>query len=324
MIILKLRNFFTALLIAAMVFSLTACNSNLGIYINVKAGDVYKYHTLTSITSNTEIMGESTSTTQDTTTDFKVTIDSVDSEGNITMNYMFDNIKFESEAAGEKITYDSSNNSDTDDFSKVYKSIIGKGFNTKMTKHGEVSEVSGVDDLIISMLDAMELDTSDDANIQETKTYLQSSFGDNALKTLIQQSTRVLPENDVKIGDSWTIENTINSIVEINTKTTYTLDKIQNKIAHISVKSEFNTDSSKTHKYPGMGIDMDMTTDLTGKTTGTIRIDTTNGFLSEGEITQQMTGKMSVVVPSIEGSEEETVDIPMDSTSKVTYSITKM
>lgn len=323
MIILKLKNFLTALLIATLVFSLTACNSNLGMYINVKSGDVYKYHTVTNITSNTEIVGQSTTAKQDTTTDFKVTIDSVDSEGNIKMNYTFDKIKFESEAAGEKQTYDSSN-SDTDDFSKVYKSIIGKGFTTKMTKQGAVTEVSGVDDLISTMLDAMELDTSDDAYLQETKTNLQSSFGDNALKTLIQQSTKVFPENDVKIGDTWSIENTINSIVEINTKTTYTLDKIENKIAHISVKSDFTTDSSKTHKYTQMGIEMDMTTDLIGKTTGTIRVDTTNGFLSEGEITQKMTGKMSVVVPSIEGSKEETVDIPMDSTSKVTYSVTKM
>ena len=319
MIILKIKNLLSALLIVAMVFSLTACSSTLGMNINVKAGDVYKYHTLTDITSNSEIVGQSTTTKQATTTDFKITIDSVDSEGNIAMKYIFDNIKFESETEGEKLTYDSSN-SNTNDFSKVYKSIIGKGFSTKMTKHGEVTEVSGVDDIINTMIDAMEIDPSNDAYLQETKANLQSSFGDNALKTLIQQSTKVFPENDVKVGGSWSIENTINSIVEINTKTIYTLDKIENNIAHISVQSDFTTDSSKTHNYSGM----DMTTDLVGKVTGTIRIDTTNGFLSEGEITQQMSGKMSVVVPSIEGSEEETVDIPMDSISKVTYSITKM
>lgn len=319
MIILKLQRFFTTLLTVAMVFSLSACNSSLGMYINVKSGDVYKYHTLTSITSNTEISGQSSTANQDTTTDFKITVDNIDSEGNFTMNYVYDHIKFESEANGTKQTYDS-NNTDTDDFSDVYKSIIGKGFTTKMTKYGEVIEVSGVDDLIDTMVKSMNPDITDETYIEDTKKSFKSTFGDSALKSLVQQSTKIFPENNIKVGDSWDIENTINSIVEINTKTTYTLDKIENKIAHISVKSDFTTDSSKTNDYMGM----DMTTDLSGKMTGTIRVDTTNGFLSEGEMTQNMSGKMSVVVPSIQGSEEQTVDIPMDSTSIVTYSTTKM
>lgn len=317
---MKLKNFFTTLLIVSMVFSLSACNSGLGMYINVKSGDTYKYNTLTSITSNTEIAGKSSTANQDTTTEFKITVDNIDSEGNITMNYVYDHIKFESESDGTKQTYDSKNKTDTGDFSNVYKSVIGKGFKTKMTKYGEVIEVTGVDDLLDTMAKALNLGITDETYIEETKESFKSTFGDNALKSLVQQSTKIFPNISVKVGDSWIIENTINSIVEINTKTTYTLDKIENKIAHISVKSDFTTDSSKTNDYMGMA----MTTDLTGKMAGTIRVDTTNGFLSEGEITQNMSGKMSVVVPSIEGSEEQTVDIPMDSTSKITYSTTKM
>lgn len=307
------------LLATTMFFSLSACNNNVEICINVKNNDVYKYHTSTSVTSSSEISGTNVGQKQDTTTDFKVTVKGKDSKGNFIMDYMYDTIKFKSETDAQTESYDSST-SDSNDSSNIYNNIIGKSFTAKMTKYGEITEISDNDDILDIFFESYTAGMTDEESIESMKNSIESSYGDNALKSLIQQSTEFFPKKDIKEGDSWNIESTINSIVEIKTNTTYTLDKIEDQTAHISLQSEFSTDGLETHDYSGM----DMTADLSGNMTGTIKFDTTNGFLSEGEFTQNISGEMSVVVPSTEGSEQETVAVPIDLTAKTTYSTTKM
>ena len=291
-------------------------------FINAKAGDNYKYHTLTSITSTTEINNQKNTTNQDTTTDLIFSVDNVDSEGNLSLSYKYDKIKLDIDANGVKQIIDSSSSDSSDTQSALYKSIIGKGFTTKMTKLGEVTEVNGIDKLIDSMVESMNSsnDESIKANVDEAKESLKSSFGDKTIKLIIQQSTRIFPDKNVKVGDSWEIGNTINSVVEIDTKTVYTLDKVEDKIAYISVKSEYKTDSSKPSDYMGM----EMTTDITGVMLGTIKVDTRNCLLSEGDLTQTTKGTMGLKAPGTEGAQNETVEIPIDSLSKIIYSTTKM
>ncbi len=319
---LRLKKVLSALLISGMVFSLSACNSNLALFINVKAGDNYKYHMLMNQTTNTETMGQKTSSKQDMTTDYTISVADVDSEGNITLNYKYDAIKVDMETNGTKQTIDS-NASDSDDpTSGMYKSLIGKGFSTKMTKYGEIKEVSGIDEMINSMVESIDSGDSEEmaAIIEQTKASLKESFGDEAIKSSIQQSTNIFPKTSIKIGDSWDVNSSIKALVPMDIKTTYTLDKVENGIAYVSLKSEYKTDNSEASDFMGMK----MTTDLSGTMTGTIKANIKNGFLSEGEITQNMTGKMSINVPASDGVAEQTIDMPMDSVSTVTYTTTKM
>jgi len=46
--------------------------------------------------------------------------------------------------------------------------------------------------------------------------------------------------------------------------------------------------------------------------------------LSEGEIIQQISGNMSLVIPAMEGIESQTLELPMESKVTITYSTTKM
>ncbi len=319
---LRLRKVLSALLISGMVFSLSACNSNLALFINAKAGDNYKYHMLMNQTTNTETMGQKTTSKQEMTTDYTISVADVDSEGNLTLNYKYDAVKMNIEANGTKQTIDSNTTDSSDPTSGIYKSMIGKGFSTKMTKYGEVKEISGIDEMINSMVES--IDTGDNeemaAFIEQTKVSLKESFGDETIKSSIQQSTNIFPKNGVKIGDSWDVNSSIKALVPMDIKTTYTLDKVEKGIAHISLKSEYKTDNSKASDFMGMK----MTTDLSGTMAGTIRVNIKNGLLSEGEITQNMSGKMSINVPASDGAAEQTIDTPMDSISTITYTTTKM
>ncbi|OPZ94052.1 MAG: hypothetical protein BWY74_00877 [Firmicutes bacterium ADurb.Bin419] len=319
---LRFKKALSALLILGMVFSLSACNSNLALFINVKAGDNYKYHMLMNQTTNTETMGQKSSSTQEMTTDYTISVADVDSEGNMTLNYKYDTIKVEMETNGTKQTIDS-NSSDSDDpTSGMYKKLIGKGFSTKMTKYGEIKEVSGIDDMINSMVESINSGDSEEmaSFIEQTKASLKESFGDETIKSNIQQSTNIFPKTSIKIGDSWDVNSSIQTLVPLDIKTTYTLDKVENGIAYISLKAEYHTDNSEASDFMGMK----MTTDISGTMTGTIKANIKNGLLSEGEITQNMTGKMSIIVPGTDVVAEQTIDMPMDSNSTITYTTTKM
>lgn len=318
MIILRFKKFLVVVLSIAVILSLNACSSRHEFFINVKAGDEYKFLTETSIYANYDIYGQITSTTQNTSKEFKILVDSLDSNGNSSLKYVYDYVKLESETDGTKEVYDSSNPIE-DIYSKVYANLIGKSFNVNMTKYGKITELLGADEVIDDVVASLLPDDTDEEYLARVKNTLYSSFGNATMRPIIQLPTNIFPEKKKKVGDSWTIESTIISVAEIDMKTTYTLDKIENNIAYISVQSEFTSDKTKTHDYQGM----DMKADLTGNTTGSIKIDITNGLLSEGEINQKIKGKMIVNIPSFMGSQEETMDIPMNSTTKTTYSITQ-
>jgi len=150
------------------------------------------------------------------------------------------------------------------------------------------------------------VDLGDDEGAQNLKEKIKESLGgsfsDEAMKSYVQSAV-IFPENDgMKVG------------------ITYTLDKIEGDTAYISVEADFKTDPSKPIEYMGM----ELVSDLSGTMTGDVKVNTKNGFLSEGEIIQQISGNMSLVIPAMEGIESQTLELPMESKVTITYSTTKM
>ncbi|HHV29487.1 DUF6263 family protein [Acetivibrio mesophilus] len=319
---MRSKRILVALIVAVMALSLSACNSGLALYVNVNVGDSYKYHIEMDQTMNVEQSGQSVETNQNMVYDFIVSVNDVDSEGNITADYKYDALKIDIESNGAKQSFDSKNANADDSMSAIYSSFIGKGFTAKMTKYGEIKEISGVDNLLNSIVDSMDLGEDEVAQVfkEQTKESLRQSFGDEAIKSAVQSAT-VFPDTEsIKVGDTWTVDNSVKTIVDMKMTTTYTLDKVEGEIAYISVKADYKSDPSTASDYMGM----QMTTDLSGTMTGSIKVNTKNGFLSEGQMTQEYSGKMSIVVPAMEGLESQTVEIPMDSKGTITYSTTKM
>lgn len=320
---MKLKRILTTLLIAIIAFSLSACNAGLALYINANAGDNYRYRIETDQTMDMKLNGQKSTTNQNMVYEFIVAVNDVDSEGNLSVDYKYDAIKFDMESNGTTQSFDSKNASSEDTMSAIYNGFIGNGFTAKMTKYGEVTEISGVDNLLNSIVDAIDLGEGEAMQgiKDQMKESLKASFGDDAIKSIVQSSSTIFPDSgNVKVGNTWVVENSTKAIVDLNMKTTYTLDKVEGEIAYISVKADYSTDASNPGEYMGM----EMTTDLAGTMTGNIKVNTKNGFLSEGQITQEMSGKMNFVVPAMEGVESQTLETPIDSKATITYSTTKM
>lgn len=313
--IVRLKRILAVLLMAAMIFSMSGCNGNLALYINAKAGDVYKYHMVVNTTSDVETSGQKISTVQDMTQDFSVKIDEVDSEGNMSIAYTYDAVKLTNEAMGQKTTIDSKNTDASDPMSKMYSSIIGKSFTVKMSKLGEIKEVNGLSELMDSMISSgLAGDESTEAIMGQVKDQLKQNFGDEAMKSSLEMTTKVFPKEGVKPGDTWNTTFSLNAVVKLDMTINYTLEKVEGEIAYVDMKADFKTDGSKAANFGGM----EMKADLSGTMTGKMKVNVKNGFLSEGEMTQDMSGKMEV---EIAGAGK--MDMPLKSVSKVTYSTVK-
>ncbi|MDP4091848.1 MAG: DUF6263 family protein [Bacillota bacterium] len=314
---MKIKILLTSVLIAVFVFSLSACTGgNLALYINVQKGDNYKYHVNSNTTSEVDLNGQSTKSVQKSSTDYTVSVQDVSSDGLMTLNYKFDAFKTDMEANGENQSFDSKNPDESNAMSSVYKNLIGKGFSAKMNKLGEVSEVTGIDSLLDSIMNSVDTKGNSEAKatIDQLKESLKSSFGDKAIISSIQQSSKVFPKGDVKVGDSWETTYSLNSIIAIDITTKYTLDKVDGDTAYVSLKSDYKTNPSKSMDLMGMK----MKPDLSGSMTGNIKINIKNGFISSGDMKQELSGKMTV-----DAGTAGTMEMPMKITTTIDYSTVK-
>ena len=116
------------------------------------------------------------------------------------MSCTYYRVAFESMAMGIEVNYDSENPIETINPSAIgFAAIVDKSFNMKFNQAGEVTEVSGFEQMISEMVDFFgELD---DQSKAATKEQLRSQFGGDQLKKTMEQSLKLflLPEKPKKV-----------------------------------------------------------------------------------------------------------------------------
>lgn len=312
----KLKKIFAVALMAMVAFSMSACSGGMNLYINAKAGDSYKYHLVSNTASTYEANGEEITSTQEMTTDYVINVKDVDAEGNVTMDYKYDALKMSAESEGVVQSFDSKSPDLNDPTAKIYNSLIGNGFSVKMTKFGEIKEIDGVDALLDSMVDSFDLEGAEETEELKTqlKETLKQSFGSEALISMLEQSTNIYPQKEVKVGDSWETKYGINAIIQMEVTVKYTLEKVEGTTAYVAVSANIETDGEQ----PGTFMNIPVNSTLKGTMKGNIKMDTTNAFLSEGEFTEELEGSLSVAI-----SEEESFELPMKATIEMNYTMAK-
>lgn len=313
----RLKRIMSVVMVTGLLASLTACNPGLELYINVEKGDNYNYHLISKTTTNMEAEGQKIKTIQEMNTDYGIKVEDKDKEGNMSLRYTYDALKIDIDTDGTKMSYDSKNQSKDNPLSKVYGAIIGKGFSCKMNKLGEVQDISGVDEMMNSMLDVIDVKDDPDAAAtkEQLKSTLQENFGGEALKSSIQQSTKIYPQGMVKVGDSWETSYDMKLLGTTTVTTKYTLDKLEGEIAYVTMTADMTLGNGNTTKIMGM----DMKYDLKGKITGNLKINKNNGFLCDGTMKLDMNGSLGYTDPTT----KKEASIPMDITSDMTFSTTK-
>ena len=125
---------------------------------------------------------------------------------------------------------------------KIFGSAIGKTITVAIAPDGSVNSISGIETVAESIKQAIVNDGEMGASL--SSTMIRDFFSENAVKELIEQSWKIYPVDDVKMGDSWDMQNKWGDRNNMITskKSQCTLKHIDGDIAVIGVESSVEVD----------------------------------------------------------------------------------
>ncbi len=207
------------------------------------------------------------------------------------MEVQYKGIGMHMEMGGKKIMDLSSDNvSGGDMSSKIVNSILNKPFLMTISKTGRVLEVKNTATLFAGMFDSFPQVT--EAQKVQFKSQMQQSFGDKAIKTNFQDAFAMFPNAKVGPNDKWSTNSSIESIISIKTKTTYTLMSITDAAFLIHGEALIKSDDNGDYKpYNGMLMRF---SNLTGNSTTELKLDSKTCWITEAKINKNIKGIVEI------------------------------
>ena len=276
---MKMKRFFFAGLF--LMSGLTIVTAQVKLSFNPPKGAKYEYRSESVQTAKQNVMGQEMKSEIETDVTYIVEIKDKTSQG-IHVQLTYRDFAYIMSSPMMKMGYDSKNPienpSEMDQMlAKMFSGMIGQPCMLVIAPDGSVKSVTGMDAIAENMLKAL----SDNGQIAlQIGASLQQQFGDEAMKNSFQQSFKIYPDNAVKPGDSWNMENLM-TVANMNTAfhTKYTLKEVSRNMATVAVESDIEM-------IPGEG----MEGKITGTQAGSMRVDTTTGIQIMSDLLQNMNG----------------------------------
>ncbi|MEY3444930.1 MAG: hypothetical protein RLZZ519_3211 [Bacteroidota bacterium] len=259
--------------------------------IAVTPGLVYKQVTKTDQTSSQKMMGIATKTSQVTEMYLKNEVLSVGEDGLADIKCTYERIKVESDNSmmGKK-TFDSDQApSEVPMEFRGYTALVGKSIGFKIDKRGTVQEVHGVDSLFDYVMQSVSEEGG--MGMEAVKTAMKSTFGDEAMKSMMQSASIQYPDVLIAEGDTWGKKISSMGAMPLSMDVTYKVDHIDADKVVLSYEGTIATDKEKALD---LGI-MEMSMNMSGKYSGTSEIDRKTGLVLKSSVDQDMDGSMGVM-----------------------------
>ena len=174
----------------------------------------------------------------------------------------------------------------------INKVLAGSKFTVKMKENGEVISISGINDLYAKIEKAVSPLIKDAKAKKAFIEQFKQGFNEKMIKEEFSKGINILPKKGVKIGESWTETDNITPDGKVKSSVTYTLAKVENGIAEISIKGGIPLKSEKQTQQ------------------GNITIDQNTGWIKKSSLNIKTTNKQSMT----DGKRTESVTQTSDST----------
>ena len=187
----------------------------------------------------------------------------------------------------------------------INKVLAGSKFTVKMKENGEVISISGINDLYAKIEKAVSPLIKDTKAKKAFIEQFKQGFNEKLIKEEFSKGINILPKKGVKIGESWTETDNITPDGKVKSSVTYTLAKVENGIAEISIKGGIPL---KSEKQTQQGVTA--TISIQGTQQGNITIDQNTGWIKKSTLNIKTTNKQSMT----DGKQTESVTQTSDST----------
>jgi hypothetical protein len=270
-------------------------NQAVSIKLNLQQGETYGLQTTMTQTIHQTIEGESQVIAQTYRIGYSVNVAKVEPNGNIVARAQFSSVAMKMNAPGlSEIDYDSastttSTSPETQAIGAVFGAMVGKGFSMTITPTGAVQNVTGLEELVNSILDSLGLSAEEYASSKQT---LEQQFSAQAQQDAWSSSLDYLPSGPVSVGQSWKKQASLSQGFPILLDTSYTLKDLKGGIATIDVSSTIQSATDASMDVQGLGISYQ----LSGMQTGTIQVRLDTGWIAKASMQQSISGTIGAKI----------------------------
>ncbi|MCX5973588.1 MAG: DUF6263 family protein [Coprothermobacterota bacterium] len=264
-------------------------NQVVSIKLNLQQGETYGLKTTMTQTIHQTIESESQVITQTYKIGYFVNVTKVEPNGNIVARAQFSSVAMKMNAPGMgEIDYDSastttSTSPETQAIGAVFGAMVGKGFSMTITPTGAVQNVTGLEELVNSILDSLGLSAEEYASSKQT---LEQQFSAQAQQDAWSNSLDYLPSGPVSVGQSWKKQASLAQGFPILLDTSYRLKDLKGGIATIDVSSTIQSATDAGMDLQGLGISYQ----LSGTQAGTIQVRLDTGWIGKASMQQSISG----------------------------------
>lgn len=294
-------------LFAVVALLLSACSTKpLALKMTAEPSNKYVYRSSNMTETNISVMGMDQKVMVEQSTDQEYNIQKINDDGSMDIKLTTLSMQMEQVNPMMSMTFDSENpeKNEPADMVEGMKALVGKEYMLKMSPEGKVLELETEGGAFSGAFDNI-------PNGAAMEEQMEAQFGTSAIKQSMSQMTGFFPDEPVKVGDTWTKSNKIESGMSMVIETIYTLKERKNGIAYIDFTAKVTSDpDAKGIEMMGM----QMKYDLAGTQSGTIQVDEKTGWTKETKGKQEMKGKMNM-----SGGPTGEMSADMDILSEYTY-----
>ncbi len=276
------------------------------------------YQEMTTTTEQTmKVMGTDVKQTQSQTFYFKWTPVESTSEGGWKIKQQIVGVKMTIDIGGNKVEYDSTKEGQAGNnpLADFFKALVNSEFTMELDKDFNVKKIEGRDKFVKDLAKAN----------PQMEPLLNQILSEKALMDMAQPTFSAVPNKDVKPGDTWTKETTLDMGPIGSYKTTFKYtydgkntagaDEAAKKLDKISVTT---TLAYTAPKDPAAGNTLPFRikkADLTSKdATGTILFDADKGRIASSDMKLTLTGTLDIEI----SGQTTQVTLTQTQTTKVT------
>jgi hypothetical protein len=130
----------------------------------------------------------------------------VDAQGVADVRVTYDALRMVNDGPMGRQEYDSDAAPDLGESDlALFGALVGRSFGMRVAPDGSVLEVSGLAEMVDEMLDIM-LGDAPEEMVAEVRGMMESTFGDEAMRSVMQQGLQALPAHAVAPGATWGFE----------------------------------------------------------------------------------------------------------------------
>ena len=260
--------------------------------LRLEEGKTYRQRMTQEMAMSTEVMGQPMDTRSRNVTTMSFAVREVAENADMVVDVTYDAMSMSMDNPMMSFSYDSENpQAVVPEMAAGLAAMVGQTFTLRFAPDGSVVESAGLAALMERMLD--ETSREQGPLGEAMRESLLAMFGEEGFEKSMEMMTGHLPDEPVRVGDSWSRSVEMPMAFSLRIESTWSLTDIRDGIVHLSVASTVG-DGTETVQEMGP---VTMRYLLTGEQRGTMEVDASTGWTLRSRVEATFSGSMSTEIP---------------------------